>query len=188
MAEALGSRLVALSATWTPRSPSLPPSLPSAEQGSRLASPGALSELLELPGPASAEKGDRAPPWSPRRFFSVELITPPYRGCRLPPPGKRGRGQRGGGEAPCRWLRRSASWIEAPKTEQVRVLSSAPARPTIAPEGSGAPASLQPRAHAGLRLPAAPGRRSCQHCCPTCNSCNPEAAGGLGRGCARGCV
>lgn len=72
VAETLGSRLLALSATWTPRSPCLPPSLPSAEQGSRLASPGSLSKLLELPGPASAERGDRAgepPPWSPRRFF-----------------------------------------------------------------------------------------------------------------------
>lgn len=126
----------------------------------------------------------------PQGAFSVELITPPYRGCRLPPPGKRGRGRRGG-EAPRRWLRRSASCIEAPKTEQVPVLSSAPVRPTIAPAGSGAPASLQPRAHAGLRLPAAPGRRSCQHCCPTCNSCNPEASGGGGAGAgvrARVCV
>lgn len=121
----------------------------------------------------------------PQGAFSVELITPPYRGCRLPPPRKRGRGRRGG-EALRRWLRRSASWMKAPKTEQVRILSSAPARPTIAPAGSGAPASLQPRALAGLRLPAAPGRRSCQHCCPTCNSCNPEASGGWGGGARAG--
>ncbi|MEJ1278813.1 hypothetical protein NN561_009737 [Cricetulus griseus] len=101
--------------------------------------------------------------------FSVELITPPYRGFRLPPPGKRGRGRRGG-EALRGWLHRFTSRIEAPKKDQIPVLRSAPTRPTIAPAGSRAPASLRvssPHAHAGLRLPAAPGRLPCQHCCPT---------------------
>lgn len=155
-----------------PQPPSLPSPVRAGEAGERPPEPpesaGAAGTLPQL---VSAEKRE-APPRSPRRF-SVERITPPYRGCRLPPPGKRGGGHQGG-KAPCQWLLlhsaarflcSASPWT--PWKEQVPALHSAPVRPTIAPVGSGAPASLQPRAHAGLPLSAAPGRRPYQHCCPT---------------------
>lgn len=159
-AAARGSSLAPFSGT-----PRLPPFLPRCgpgEQTSVSLNPGHPRVLPDLPPLISAQgrESRRAPPRSPRRF-SVERITPPYHGCRLLPPGKR-EGGRQRGRAPRRWLLslsaallfRSASASRAPRKERVPALRSAPARLTIAPAGSGAPASLQPRAHAGLPLPA----------------------------------
>lgn len=161
--EARGSRLDSLAGN--PRS-SRPPLLPGAGQGSGQESPeapGVRASCPTQPPPARAEQ-------SPRRFSGSGSRRLTVAAARR----RQGSGEEGGEAQRRRLLSLSAARLLGSKSpkwspgkDPVPALRSAPTRPTIAPAGRGAPASLQPRARAGLPLPAAPGRRPCQHCCPT---------------------
>ena len=67
----------------------------------RRTSPGTLGVRASCPDPAPANerreaRGPARRRGGPQRRFSVERIAPPYRCCRLPPPGKRGGGRQRG--------------------------------------------------------------------------------------------
>lgn len=137
----------------------LPPLVRARIASKRLQEPSAAEEL---PGPASAEgpQSWRGAAAVPKALFrrADHAALPWLQAATAGEAGRRAAGRQGAALVAPLPLGGTAPRLREPERGaqegQVPALRSAPARPTIAPAGSGAPASLQPRAHARLPLPA----------------------------------